>query len=541
MNGFIKANSFDPRLGNTYTENGALSYGTFGSEIMNQFGHAGSARGREMSQVWEDQNLLWAEDSAIGLMFPFYLRLITRKTDINGTKTQTPQRGAGNRDESFKRLLWIANYHPNAFYDNIWLLPVIGTWRDLWDIMVMAHDNNIKIDHSKLFDVIVNGLNNQSTCMLVKKYLPSIKSNNKCTTSRAATLNYLAKMFASRCLHLSYSEYRKMKATNGAQHFQTVICARDYDAINWNEIPGKALLKLATGKFLERHDLEGRFIDWLDSKNNVTFNGFPYELVNKVAVNNNIITKRLVDKQFEYLVSVGKEGGGAINGNVLCALDTSGSMTSPINEYGTTSYDVCIGLGVYFAEMNQGAFHNVVAMFDDTSELMTLKGTFSDKILQIRHARTAWGSTNFQSLIDLIVKTRKLHPEIPVEEFPQTLLVVSDMQFNPSSSYYNYSRSAQAEQTNYETAMDKLREVFPSEFVDGFKIVWWQCANRNINDFPSNMECGGTYVVSGFDGAVISFILGGEVNETTKNNKIKTMEEIIAEVFSQYIFNYMKF
>ena len=91
-------------------------------------------------------------------------------------------------------------------------------------------------------------------------------------------------------------------------------------------------------------------------------------------------------------------------------------------------------------------------------------------------------------------------------------------------------------------AMRKLKEVFPEEFVDNFKIIWWQCANRRTDDFPSNMECGGTYVVSGFDGAVVSFILGGEDNEQNiKVRQTKTMEDIINEVFSQDIFKYIKF
>ena len=44
------------------------------------------------------------------------------------------------------------------------------------------------------------------------------------------------------------------------------------------------------------------------------------------------------------------------------------------------------------------------------------------------------GSTNFQSVVDEIVRIRKSNPNIPLEDYPSTLLVVSDMQFR-----YNFT------------------------------------------------------------------------------------------------------
>ena len=538
MNDFIKANTYDPRLTNTYTENGALSYLTFGSEIMNQFGKAGSYRGRDITDVWNDQSQLWAQDAKMGLMFPFYLRLITRNVD--GIESEKVQRGQGARDESFKRFLFIAKYHPTEFYENLWLIPIFGSWKDLWELMAMDYDDDY-LDTWKFFEVINSGLNSTSTCELVKKYMPQIRSTKKCVTDRAVALNQLAKEFAY-YNGLTAKEYREVKSTGKAHKFQQLICGQRYDEINWSHIPGKALLNLANGKFLSNHGLTDSYIKWLDNQPTVKFNGYPFELGRKLKYETSRASIMTIDRQFASLIETGKKDGGSINGNVLCALDTSGSMSSAIDDYGTTSYDVCVSLGIYFSELNTGEFHNVVAMFDDTSSLLTLNGTFSEKLRQIHNARTAWGSTNFQSLIDLIVKTRRTRPDIAIEDFPQTLLVVSDMQFNPTNHSWGRLCTNDEIETNYEMAMRKLKEVFPEEFVDNFKIIWWQCANRRTDDFPSNMECGGTYVVSGFDGAVVSFILGGEDNEQNiKVRQTKTMEDIINEVFSQDIFKYIKF
>ena len=81
----------------------------------------------------------------------------------------------------------------------------------------------------------------------------------------------------------------------------------------------------------------------------------------------------------------------------------------------------------------------------------------------------------------------------------------------------------------------KLGRVFPSEWTKDFKIIWWYCRNGVTTDFPSNMDCGGTYVVSGYDGSIISFILGGEVpvDPVTGEKKTLTMEEVVTTALSQ--------
>lgn len=537
MNEFVRVNTRG--AGTAFTENGAASYATIGTVLLDQFAKAGTARGRNLDVVWAEQSHLWAENPEAALRFPFYLRLITRKTNVlGGEETDKVQKGQGAKDEAFKRLLWIAKYHPEEFYRNLWVLPVVGSWKDLWVLLTM--DDNL--DRQKFFEVMAEGINDDNHRDLVKKYLPRIRSNEKCSTEWAKKTNTLAKEFAN-AAGWSYKDYREFKSTGKAHEFQRYICKGLYKDIKWNTIPGKALLNLVSGKFLGNHKLEQDYIDWLKKQPIAKFNGYAYELGMKLGHtrwNNDIslAQKITIDKQFKCLVERGAEDGGTIKGNVLCALDTSGSMTSAINggPQGLTSYDVCVSLGIYFSELNKGAFHNVVAMFDDTSSLLELKGEFSDKWSQIRNQRDAMGSTNFQSLIDLIVDTRRKHPEMPLEDFPQTLLVVSDMQFNPTSRWFGTYTPGE-ESTNYNMAMAKLRSVFPPEFVENFKIVWWFCAGRETNDFPSTMDDAGTYFFSGFDGAVVSLLLGGEetIDPETGKKRQPTAEEVVEAALSQEV------
>lgn len=537
-NNFIKANILGAGANNAHTENGAISYATMGKAILDQFGKAGSYRGRDLDVVWMEQSNLWAENSDYALKFPFYLRMITRQSNIlGGEKTEKVQKGAGARDEAFKRLLWIAKYHPDEFYRNLWLLPVVGSWKDLW--VLLAFDGASEyLDEYKFFEVIAEGINDDNHRDLVKKYLPRIRSSKKCTTDWAKRTNALAKRFAN-AAGWTFEEYRTFKATGKAHEFQTIICKGLYKNINWKAIPGKALLNLVSGNFLASHNLTPDYIAWLKSQPAVKFNGYAYELGRKLHDYRSaasLATTITVDKQFDSLIATASKDNGAITGNVLCALDTSRSMGAQIDENGLTAYDVCVSLGIYFSELNTGAFHNTVAMFDDTSKMLKLNGTFSEKYFQIRHQSTAWGRTNFQSLIDLIVDTRTKHPEIPLSDFPETLLVVSDMQFNPSGDFTYSVASGLAEKTNYATAMTKLKSVFPKEFVDNFKIVWWYCTNRKTTDFPSTMEDGGTYMFSGFDGAVVSFLLGGDTPTSDNGEKrIPSMEEIINTALNQEV------
>ena len=539
MNAFIKANTLGAGANGAHTENGAVSYDTIGTALLDQFGKAGVYRGRDIADVWADQSVLWSENPEMGLKFPFYLRMITRQSNLfDGKKTEKVQRGAGARDEAFKRLLWIAKYHPDEFYRNLWLLPIIGSWKDLW--VLLAFEGAEKyLDENKFFAVFAEGISDNSHKDLVKKFMPRIRSNKKCTTLWAQRTNTLAKKFAS-AAGWTYGEYRKYKATGVAHEFQTIICKGLYKDINWKTIPGKALLNLVSGNFLKSHNLETDYLAWIKAQPMAKFNGYPYELGRKLGMSKydltktNLITKVTVDKQFESLIATASKDGGAIKGNVLCALDTSGSMTGPaLDNAGTTPFHVCISLGIYFSELNKGAFHNTVAMFDDVSTLVKLKGkTFSDKWSEIISQRTAWGSTNFQSLIDMIIDTRKKHPEIALEDYPETMIVVSDMQFNPSNNYYRTNKAD--ELTNYAEAMRKLRSVFPDEFVDNFKIIWWYCSNRKTSDFPSTMDNGGTYMLSGFDGSIVSFILGGETIVKTEK-AIPSMEDIVNSAMNQEV------
>lgn len=533
---------------NTVTENGALSNSSTGSALIDQFGLAGNYRGRNYTEVANDQSRIWDENAEMALRFPFYLRMVTRKTKINNEcVTEKVQKGQGMRDESMKRLLWIAQNHADAFNSNIWLLPIVGSWKDVWTIMYLDKELGLNcVNHEILFTLLAEAMKLDEHVELIKKYMPRIKSGSKCTTSWTKTTNELAKEFAS-FMSWSYADYNKFKASGTAHEFQKLICSRQYNKINWSLIPGRALSVLTSSKFLSNHALTDDYVKWLEEQPTAKFTGYVYELAKVLKqyskydwrkgltynVPNHV--RVTLNKQFKQLIENGK-ANSPIKENVWCALDTSGSMGAR-TQAGVSAMDVCMSLGVYFSTLNEGAFHKNVIMFDSVSRVKTLSGEFCDMMSQI--PMDSMGSTNFQSVINEIVRIRKQNPNIPLEEYPTTLLVVSDMQFNAVERRYNSkTRTWVEEETNLEASKRKLSEAFPAEFVDNFKFIWWNCISRKT-DVPATMNDGGCYLYSGFDGSIVSMLLGGDIQPKKEGEKI-SMEEMVTAALSQEILQFVK-
>lgn len=512
----------DPRVISSRTENGAISNSSTGSNLIDQFGKAASHRGRSFSDVSFDQIRIWRDDKLAALRFTLYLRLITRKIKGSFT-TDKIQLGQGNRDEAFKRLIWIAKNDPEIFYENLWLVPIVGSWKDLWVILIMGRELNVRLDENKFFDLIGAAIRDENERPLIQKFLPAIRANSKCSTDRAKILNSLAKGF---CSYLGWepSKYRKFKSTGEAHVFQRVLCSKLYDHLNWNHIPGRALSQITSSKFLQKHGLEEIYEAWLDKQPTAKFNGYAYELGDKVTRSMKPLLMKTIDKQFKALLA--NNNPLVLNGRrVISAIDRSSSMLQLVADASTMAMNVAESLGLYFSNLLPGPFNKWVIKFSRRSEWVQLKGGFCEQKGQM-----TWGdcpsSTDFQSIIDSFVTMRRKYPSIPESDFPNTLLVVSDMQFDRSGP-----------KTTYNIAVQRLKSAFSQEFCDDFQFIWWDCTGRCPNDFPQTVSEPNGYVISGFDGAIISLILGGEkkIDEKTGKTRELTMEEKIQSALTQEV------
>lgn len=535
------SNLFITSLGkkDTITENGAISNSTSGKATLDYFAKAGTYRDREITAVHADVSRIFGEDKLLALKIVFYLRMITRK--VKGLFTsEAVQKGQGVRDEFRKAIVWFAKYQPEFLYKNLWLIPVAGSWKDLWHIDMLTD-----LDKTQVYELIKKGLSDPYNRGLIAKYLPKIRSKSNTKNMRHIALNKFAIGF---CHHMDWTadQYRRFKSNpeNSAHLFQRQMSARLWDQLDFNRIPGKALFSLVThrGKdkktTIERHGLEKVYEKWIKAQPVAKFTGYVYELGMAVKYGGygttlTAIEKHTIDKQFDGLIELARKDSGGLKGNVWVAIDTSGSMSSEVNKSGVRAVDISTSLGVYFATLNEGAFKDHVIMFNSKSTVKKLSGTFSDKIHQL--PKDAMGGTNFQSIVDEIVRIRKSNPTIPVEDYPSTILVVSDMQFNPAGSSYWSGGRYVTETTNYEELVAKLVAVgLPKP-----TMVWWFVTGRG-GDVPSTLEDEGTVLVSGFDGAVISLILGGETtvtDTTTGKTRMLNPEEQMLKALNQELLN----
>ena len=205
-----------------------------------------------------------------------------------------------------------------------------------------------------------------------------------------------------------------------------------------------------------------------------------------------------------------------------------------------TCEDIASSLALFFSDLNTGPFHNKLIMFDDVSYPYDMKGdSFCDRIMNL--PSVGCGGTNFQSAVEEIIKIRKQHPEIPLEQYPTTVIAVSDMNFNPSN--HSWYGSPRQEDTNYEYSVKSLKTVFPEEFVDNMKFIWWDVASRYGNtQYEGDSLTPGCHFFSGFDGSIINLILGDNrvVDEKTGKLRQMTAEEVVSKALSQEILNYIK-
>ena len=90
----------------------------------------------------------------------------------------------------------------------------------------------------------------------------------------------------------------------------------------------------------------------------------------------------------------------------------------------------------------------------------------------------------------------------------------------------------------------KLYEAFPRDFVDSMKFIWWQVNGKRTTDVPATLDDGGCYFFSGFDGSIITLLLGGNeeiVDTKTGEKRTPTMEELIEIAMNQEVLQLVKF
>lgn len=524
--------------------NGAIKYSTSGNKFVDNFAViANFKQPRSYQEIAKDMELLWSINPKDTVKLALYIRLITRKSQVfnkNNVETlEKVQKGTGLKNEGIMRMLWLAINQPNTFKSNIHLFIAAGSWKDI--IVMMNLDlqyhgwESRKLNWNFLTKVIFAGLANEGTKNLVLKYLPTIRTNKKCTTleSQADTLigRYLAgKLFKSEDKVQNFTQYRKLKSSGNAHDWQQQISKQLYDSIKFDRIAGRALSLLVGSKFLENHNLVGKYTQWIESKPVAKYTGYVHELFAPLGQGYRCkhiahYKEKTINAQFQQLVNIGKDGVNS-QSKLLVVRDTSTSMMYKARGCNQTSYDIGKAMALYFSEFLTGPFANSFGEFAHDCKLHQWVGeTPCDKYVNDR--LNCIGNTNFQSVIDLFIDIKNRGVE--EKDFPNGILCISDGELDASGN-----------ESNFNTALKRLKEAgFSEEYINNFKIILWDIPNdfycKSIRPkFEDFATASNFFYLSGYDASIISFILSGNKPETKAP---KNAEELFKVAMDQDLLN----
>lgn len=290
---------------------------------------------------------------------------------------------------------------------------------------------------------------------------------------------------------------------------ESQMCAKEWDTINFSHVPSVAAARYK--KAFNRNTPEyAKYVAELskpvsERSVEVKVNAaavYPYDVL-KGRINSYGITKfdktelDLIQAQWEALPNyVG-------DANVLPLVDVSGSMTCSAGGHGSKSglscLEVAVSLGLYLADKNKGKFKDTFLTFSGNPELLHLKGNINQKIDQM--VKSTWAmDTNlhraFEKILDVAVKGN-----VPQEEMPAMVLILSDMQFNQCVEHDD-------------TAMQMIERKFAEAGYQVPKVVFWNL-NASYGNAPVKFDKSGAALVSGFSPAVVKPLLSGDLDGFT--------------------------
>lgn len=459
----------------SYTENGAVTNESTMSACLDLFASIGAVRTADEREIIKRFVRAYAEDADIAMKILFFGR------DVRG--------GLGERRVFRVIINWLAENRPESLRKNISLIPEYGRFDDLVSLMGTACENEALYIIRKQLET---DMSSEIDVSLLAKWLPSVNTSNGEAVRNAKHI--------ARSLGMTDAAYRKNLAAlrKKIRIIENNLREKDY-SFDYSKQLSKAMFKYR--KAFLRNDGE-RYNAFLKAvscgeKQLHADTLAPYEIV-RSALNSGCLdfNSHLSDGEKASLNASWNSLPDFCDGrNSLAVVDTSGSMYCYDNALPAA---VAISLGLYFGERNTGIFHNHFIEFSSRPQLIEIKGkTFADR-LEYLCSFNEVADTNVEAVFDLILDTA-VRNNVTQEELPETLYLISDMEFN--SCVRNASLS------NFENAKHRFEK-------HGYKlpqIVFWNVASRNRNQ-PVTMNEQGVSLVSGCTPRLFSMVAGGKLS-----------------------------
>jgi hypothetical protein len=299
-------------------------------------------------------------------------------------------------------------------------------------------------------------------------------------------------------MDLSPKQYRKT-LVNLTNVVETKMCAKEWDSIEFGKLPSVASARYQKAFGKNAYESYSAYIQSL-VKGEAKINAgavYPYDVTKSLTHGN----AKVANEQWKALPNY-LEGA---NDMILPVVDVSGSMSCSAGGSKTvTCMDVAISLGLYISERNEGPFKDAFITFSNSPQLQVLSGSLQDRYAQM--SCSDWGmSTNLEATFKLILDQATKH-KLSQDEMPNKILILSDMEFNQavrSSSWRN-------EADWNPTAQQMIEKMYTNAGYKMPQIVYWNIQSRN-GGVPVAFDKAGTALVSGFSPAIMTSLLGGDI------------------------------
>lgn len=450
----------------TKTENGADAKNTTDSSLLDMFATIGSMRNRSEDEIIQKFELAFQGDALGAIRCLFYAR------DIRG--------GLGERHVFRVLLPYIAEKHTDILNKNIGFIPEYGRWDDFYPLIGTKSEE-------KAWDIIATQLlkdkvsmQNGEPCSLLAKWLKKADASSQNTRKLG--------IYTAKKLGMSVYDYKRLcvKLRRYIDVVEQRMSANEWDTINYPSVPSRAMMNYR--KAFARHDQE-RFDEYLNKVqsgerkiNSATL--YPYDIVEKILYGHE--DSKVLEVQWDNLPDY---IDGDVNAVVMA--DVSGSMSWDGGRPLATS----IGLAMYFAERNKGAYHNLFMTFSGNPQFVELKGnTIFQKIEFI--SRADWGNNTDLEKALLKILDVAIENHCSQKEMPKSLIIISDMEIDEADG-----------QNHRENFYDYVSRVYEEH---GYKIpnvVFWN-VDRRHDVFLADKNRKGVQLVSGQSASTFKNLIG---------------------------------
>ncbi|ORY42689.1 hypothetical protein LY90DRAFT_671865 [Neocallimastix californiae] len=455
----------------SYTENGAIGYKTSGKELLDINFAISSMRNMNEEDIRRKYLKVFNEDKMLAVKWLFYAR------DCRS--------GVGERRLFRICLELLSQNHIDIARAVLSLVPEYGRWDDLFIVKNQLKKDKINMNENK-------------SISLCAKWMPSGNTSSKETRQ-------LARIFIKK-FKCSEKKYRQLlsKLRSYLKVIEVAMSAKKWDEINYAAVPSRA--NLIYKKAFLRNDRERR-LEYLEKlkKGETKINSevlFPHDIVHQYGTYN-----MNVDDTLEELWK-GLPDYVQGNGNTICVVDTSGSMTTRASSNSNVScMDVAFALGVYFSEKSSGKFKNKFITFSS-----------SPILVDFSNAKT------LREKLNVIDKHRQ-------EELPNNILILSDCEFD---SMVNINRGERP--TN--TFFDNMKIRFKNNGYILPRLVFWNICGRS-GTIPVQNNSLGVALVSGFSPAVTKMVLSNKTDpfecllEQLNDKRYQPVEDAIKDIIAK--------